>query len=72
MPLLVSLSALFGSTTVALIPIWLAAIFTLVFGLGLLFFLVSSIRWFMQKKSSGAWRRLDVCCAVFLLWFDVG
>jgi len=30
MPLLISLSALFGSAAVALIPIWLAATFALV------------------------------------------
>ena len=68
MPLLISLSALFGSAAVALIPIWLAAIFALVFGLGLLFFLVSAIRWFIQKKVKWGLAALGclLCCLLAL------
>ncbi len=69
MPLLISLSALFGSAAVALIPIWLAAIFALVFGLGLLFFLVSAIRWFIQKKVKWGLAALGclLCCLLALV-----
>jgi len=69
MPLLISLSALFGSAAVALIPIWLAAIFALVFGLGLLFFLVSAIRWFIQKKVKRGLAALGclLCCLLALV-----
>ena len=69
MPLLISLSALFGSAAVALIPIWLAATFALVFGLSLIFFLVSAIRWFIQKKVKRGLAALGclLCCLLALV-----
>jgi hypothetical protein len=82
MPLLISLSALFGSAAVALIPIWLAAIFALIVWTGLVIFPSERDQMVHTKKSEvgpgGAWMSavLSSCSGSGgdgdVLWFDVG